>query len=70
MAEQSNPQRLKALSKEDTKAGRKLRQGEYLKPHGKEGKAFIVFNGSTRGDNWNRPDDAPWTHMKTRTPKG
>ena len=69
MQEQSNPRRLKSVDDKGSKPGRKLRQGEYLKPHGKEGKAFIVFNGSTRGDNWNRTDDAPWTHLKTKTPR-
>ena len=68
MAEQSNPRRLKPDDESQSKANRKMRQGEFLKPYGKEGKAFIVFNGSTRGDNWNRSDDAPWVHMKTKTP--
>ena len=68
MAEQSNPRRLKPDDESQSKANRKMRKGEFLKPYGKEGKAFIVFNGSTRGDNWNRPDDAPWVHMKTKTP--
>lgn len=70
MQEQSSPRRLKPDEESKSKANRKLRQGEYLKPYGKEGKAFIVFNGSTRGDNWTRKDDEPWTHMKTRTPRG
>lgn len=70
MVEQPNPRRLKALNEDDTKTGRKLRQGEYLKPYGNEGKSLIVFNGSTRGNNWGRTDDAPWTHLKTKTPRG
>ena len=69
MQEQSNPRRLKPVENKNSKANRKLRQGEYLKLYGKEGKAFIVFNGSTRGDNWTRTDDAPWPHLKTKTPR-
>ena len=69
MQEQSNPRRLKPVENKNSKANRKLRQGEYLKLYGKEGKAFIVFNGSTRGDNWTRTDDAPWAHLKTKTPR-